>query len=251
MSKRMRWVLAAGCLVFVALVVYALFIEPHWIRTRHVHVGDRGLRIVHITDVHHRGGRNLARAVDEINRLAPDFVCFTGDLVENWRRVASATAQLRRIRCPVYGVPGNHDFWSRSSFAEFRAAFEATGGEWLTDKSTVIQTAKGPVTIVGSSGRTAPPKAAGDGLCILLCHYPAIVNRLGDRRFDLILAGHSHGGQVRLPFIGAPLVPDRVRPYDRGLYQTKAGPLYVNPGLGALRFGLRFGCRPEITVIDL
>jgi hypothetical protein len=85
---------------------------------------------------------------------------------------------------------------------------------------------------------------------ILLLHYPAWVKKLGGQRFDLLLAGHSHGGQVRLPFFGALMLAYGVDEYDRGLFQTPNGPLYVNPGLGWFVTRARFGCRPEITVIE-
>jgi predicted MPP superfamily phosphohydrolase len=86
----------------------------------------------------------------------------------------------------------------------------------------------------------------------LLTHYPAQVDKLGARKFDLVLAGHSHGGQLRLPLFGSLIVPAYVGEYDMGLFQTPAGPLYVNPGIGYLGpFDFRFNCRPEITVIEI
>jgi uncharacterized protein len=85
---------------------------------------------------------------------------------------------------------------------------------------------------------------------ILLLHYPAWIKKLGERRFDLLLAGHSHGGQVRLPFLGAPKLAYGVDEYDMGLFPTPNGPLYVNPGIGWFVTPARFLCRPEITVIE-
>ncbi|HWH70958.1 MAG TPA: hypothetical protein VNT26_16335, partial [Candidatus Sulfotelmatobacter sp.] len=86
---------------------------------------------------------------------------------------------------------------------------------------------------------------------ILLMHYPAWVQRLGTEKYELILAGHSHGGQVRLPFYGAIYVPFLTEQYDMGLFQTARGPLYVNPGLGWFPVPIRFNCRPEITVLEV
>ena len=78
------------------------------------------------------------------------------------------------------------------------------------------------------------------------------MKRLGDRKFDLVLAGHSHGGQVRVPFYGSLVLPSHVDEYDMGLFQTTAGPLYVNPGIGCVgKYDVRFNCRPEITVIEI
>ena len=71
-------------------------------------------------------------------------------------------------------------------------------------------------------------------------------------QFDLMLAGHSHGGQVRIPFFGPVVVPYAVDEYSLGLYQTSKGPLYVNPGIGYIyTYNFRFNCRPEITVIEI
>jgi predicted MPP superfamily phosphohydrolase len=82
-------------------------------------------------------------------------------------------------------------------------------------------------------------------------HYPAWVNKLAGQKFDLILAGHSHGGQVWLPLYGPVYVPFGVDQYVRGLFHTEAGPLYVNPGIGWFPVPIRFNCRPEITVFDI
>jgi hypothetical protein len=87
---------------------------------------------------------------------------------------------------------------------------------------------------------------------LLLVHYPAWADNLGGRRCDLILAGHSHGGQVRLPFFGSLITPYNTGRYDLGRFETPGGPLYVNPGIGTLGdFEFRFNCRPEITLFRL
>ena len=86
---------------------------------------------------------------------------------------------------------------------------------------------------------------------ILLIHYPEWADKLGKTKLDFILAGHSHGGQVRLPFYGPLIVPFGVGAYDLGLFQTPAGPLYVNAGIGYFYLNVRFNCRPEITVFEM
>ena len=84
-----------------------------------------------------------------------------------------------------------------------------------------------------------------------MMHYPAWVKRLGDQKFDLILAGHSHGGQVRIPFHGPIFVPFWVDEFDLGMFETRWGRLYVNPGIGWFPVPYRLFCRPEITVIEV
>jgi predicted MPP superfamily phosphohydrolase len=114
-------------------------------------------------------------------------------------------------------------------------------------------TADGKLQIAGATClRGAPialaPRAGAKN--ILLLHFPLLAERVRNK-FDLMLAGHSHGGQVRLPFYGALVLPYWVGRYQVGMFRLPAGPLYVNPGLGWLATPIRFNCRPEITVFEL
>lgn len=84
-----------------------------------------------------------------------------------------------------------------------------------------------------------------------MIHYPLWIEKLGHDTFDVALAGHSHGGQVRLPFIGPLILPFGVGRYDLGLFRTSSGPLYVGSGLGWFYLNVRFRCRPEITVVEI
>jgi len=96
-------------------------------------------RFVHFTDFHHKGDNGYAaKVVRTINQLKPQFACFTGDLVEHKSFAPEALDFIRQIGCPVYGIPGNHDYWSRASFADYDRAFSATGGAWLVDRSIVL-----------------------------------------------------------------------------------------------------------------
>jgi predicted MPP superfamily phosphohydrolase len=191
--------------------------------------------------------------VQTINALKPDFVCFTGDLIEDKNFLPETLEILSRIRSPLFGVPGNHDYWSQASFVPIRKCFAATGGAWLMDQQQKI--ADGKINLIGSSGffpTNIPVPQKSNAKNVLLMHYPAWAKKLGDKKYDLILVGHSHGGQVRIPFYGAPIVPFSVDEYDLGLFQSPAGPLYVNPGIGYIfNYNFRFNCRPEITLFEV
>lgn len=207
-------------------------------------------RFVHFTDFHYRGDSvYAAEMVRTINELAPDFVCFTGDLVEEASFAPAAFEFIRQIKAPVYGVPGNHDHQSGVAMADFEKAFGATGGGWLPDRTALLP--GHDLELVGLGRRSVraftEPQAARQ---ILLMHYPQMANGLG-RQFDLILAGHSHGGQIRLPVLGALVLPKGVRPYEHGFYETPGGPLYVNAGIGTYRIPFRWNCRPELTLITI
>ena len=84
----------------------------------------------------------------------------------------------------------------------------------------------------------------------MLIHYPEWIDKLNGDKFDIALAGHSHGGQVRVPFLGAPVLPYGVGRYDLGMFQTVSGPLYVTAGIGWFYLNVRFNCRPEIAVFE-
>jgi uncharacterized protein len=254
--SRRKFIAAALLAMPVVLTGDAKLLEPTWLKTRNIRIGDgaAGSRFVHFSDIHHKGDCDyLQTVVDRINSLAPDFVCFTGDIIEMKPFLPKALEILSDIKAPMFGVPGNHDFWSDISFTPVRECFAANGGAWLMDESRQI--AGGKINLIGLaclSRSPLPPPSQPSAKNILLMHYPAWFKFFGGRKFDLMLAGHSHGGQVRIPFYGPPFLPYGVDQYSLGLYQTASGPLYVNPGIGYIgNYNVRFNCRPEITVIEI
>jgi len=249
---RRRFLGLAALALPAAVGVDARFIETTSLRVTNLKCrGVGNCRFIHFSDFHHKGDIGYAtEVVRTINELAPDFVCFTGDLVEKAHYATEALGFIRQIRAPVYGSPGNHEFQSGVSFAEFEEAFASTGGAWLSDRVAHVPAHDLELLGLGLGKLNALPPLSANRQ-ILLMHYPEMANGLGARRFDLILAGHSHGGQVRLPFLGALVVPRGVGPYDHGYYETPGGPLYVNAGIGTYRLPLRWNCRPEITVVTM
>ncbi|HUS36077.1 MAG TPA: metallophosphoesterase [Verrucomicrobiae bacterium] len=225
--------------------------EPEWLKIRRITLRKGGTKIVHFTDVHFRGDAGyLLRVVQAINSQNADYVCFTGDLVEEAEFFAPALEILKSINGPLYGIPGNHDFWANADFDLARQAFAAQGGAWLMDESAMVTA--GGIKIHGVTGARQPRwELLEGGANILLSHYPNWSQKITDARFDLILSGHSHGGQVRLPGIGALLTPSGVGKFDMGMFQTAAGPMYVNPGIGYFYANVRFCCRPEVTVFEV
>jgi len=252
---RRRFLAAAILTSPLLLVADAKWLEPEWVKIRRIRLGRQkpSHRVVHFTDVHHKGDRKyLLSVVNKINALAPDLVCFTGDLIEETRHLPEALEIFAKIKSPVFGVPGNHDYWSKAPFEGISKCFSATGGAWLLDEQRV--TPDGKFNIIGATclSSNQPPISTNPGARnILLMHYPAWIEKLGTSQFDLILSGHSHGGQVRIPFYGPIFVPFGVGRYVMGSFRTPAGPLYVNPGIGWFPVPIRFNCRPEITVFEV
>lgn len=248
-----RKFLTAGLLGLpLSTAAYGRWCEPFWLTTCRIRIGPQpaGHQLVHFTDLHHKGDRAyLQKVVRTINELQPQFVCFTGDLIEEAEHLGEALELLGEIRAPLYGVPGNHDYWAEIDFTPVAECFASTGGKWLMDEA--VLTRDGSVNIIGVTCGKAPAVQPISRLKnILLFHYPDWVTKLSGVRFDLMLAGHSHGGQVRLPFYGPLLLPSGVGEYDMGLFQTAVGPLYVNPGIGYFYANVRFCCRPEVTLVE-
>lgn len=229
------------------------WIEPHWLKVNQLRFTEVSpvARFVHFTDLHHKGDRKwLASIVDRIKALKPEFVCFTGDLIEDQKHLSEALELLKGLDVPLFGVPGNHDYWSRADFKEIARAFAVTGGAWLMDESASAP--GGKVRIHGLTCETCRVIAPEAGVKnLLLAHYPEWCEKVAPHRYDLMLAGHSHGGQVRIPFYGAVIVPYGVGKYELGHFDTPAGPLYVGSGIGYFYLNFRFRCRPEITLVEI
>lgn len=228
--------------------------EPEWLKIQKLKLpADAGIRFVHFTDVHHKGDRAfLLRVIQTINELKPDFACFTGDLVEEAEFLPEALEIFREIKCPLYGIPGNHDYWADVDFDLVKESFSAAGGSFLMDQECDFAIRGTPIHLSGitcTSGYRPQPRAGAKN--ILLAHYPGAVDKFNDLRFDITLAGHSHGGQVRLPLVGALVLPSGVGNYDMGKFETPCGPLYVNPGIGYFYANVRFRCRPELTLFTM
>jgi predicted MPP superfamily phosphohydrolase len=234
----------------LACAADTFMVEPEWLRVTRKRFPRNGpkMRFVHFTDLHFKGDEAyLKKVVRKINSVSPEFACFTGDIVEDTSYLNKALELLTEIKCPIYGIPGNHDHWSGADFSVIAKTFEKTGGAWLVNQDISLQ--KQSVHIVGidKPEALAPDKGKAS---ILLTHYPVWADGIAPHRFDLILAGHSHGGQVRLPFVGALIVPFNVGRYEAGIYETKGGRLYVSPGIGTFYLNVRFLCRPEIAVFE-
>jgi len=248
-ARRVFIGLAAAAVVAGICAVYARFVEPTWLAVRKVSLSKSpSLRLIHVSDIHYAGNtRYLERVVQTINSTKADLVCFTGDLVEKSAFMEGVLRMISRINKPVYGVPGNHDYWEFRSFDRITAAFRGTGGDWLADKPVFLPRQQLALVTVANIEQEMLPGFRR----ILLEHDPYAVSQIDGQKFDLILSGHTHGGQVRIPLVGRWLLPFDLGPYDKGLFQTPCGPLYVNPGIGTFYWNARFLCRPEITVIEI
>ncbi len=274
------WGLAGG---LGLLGVYATFVEPRWPRLRRLRLPLRGLpaaldrlRVVQLTDLHlgpYCPSSYLARVIERVNELRVDLVLLTGDYIHGSHayipRVGALLARLRS-RWGALAVLGNHDHWEGAERS--RAMLRAAGARVIENTHVWIS----------SRGVTEEPPAGG-GLCVagigdlwegrhdldaalggvdpaaprlLLSHNPDFAEsgeaRRSPHRIDLMLAGHTHGGQVRIPGVRARIVPSSYGvKYAQGLVAGPRFPVYVSAGIGLTILPFRFLVPPEITLIEL
>jgi len=230
-----------------------------------------GLRVVQISDLHIgnglEGGR-LARMVERVNAAEPDLVAITGDLFDRDPAHLPEAAQLGRLRARhgVFAILGNHDASIGSDRVAAALAHHAPGVRLLRDE-LVRLALPAPLYVAGleDPGRrwyerglryTALEELAarwpGDGPVLLLAHQPEVFDHAAGLGFPLVLAGHTHGGQLALPTPGGHWNLARiVTPLTRGLYRKGGCTLYVNRGLGVGGPSMRFHCSREIATIEL
>jgi hypothetical protein len=222
-----------------------------------------GLRVIQLSDVHHSSflsAERIAEIVDEVNALGGDVVVLTGDYVSySPYYIAGAAEALGRLRAPmgVYAVLGNHDFWNNAE--QMAGALERVGIAVLRNAHTRLDLRGDAILFAGIDDLTvgaadldrALRGADARFVRILLSHNPGIVRRAALRAVDLVLAGHTHGGQVHVPLIGAPSVYGYPRKLVSGLTEVGGTHIYVNRGLGTVIVPVRVGSAPEVTIFTL
>lgn len=254
------------------LASYTVFIERYIILTNHYLIAVpnlpkafSGFRIVHLTDFHYGSLVPLAiirHVIQRVNRLDRDLVVCTGDYVHErvattqidtvWPLLSDLTAPLG-----VLSVLGNHDHWASTKRSQY----------WL-DKTN--QDLRHKVKAIEKGGEKLWIAGAGDlwedhrdldqilsGIpdtdCrIVLAHNPDTADSKFSGRVDLIISGHTHGGQVDIPFIGPPVLPVRNKSYSSGLKTSPRGTgVFISKGIGWAIYPVRFNCPPEIAVLEL
>ncbi len=225
-----------------------------------------GLRIAHLSDFHFgvpSPGIGAAwQAAAWARERRPDLVAITGDLLTHPRGEPMLRQLVRILPRPAVAVLGNHDLAiSRDPQARPSNLRELEPATLLRDEGRMLELRGRSVWIAGADARLIvrgrpkldPNRLAREAdLSILLCHYPRVLDRLEPGKFDLVLAGHMHDGQITLPYPGGKLLLAHPRAaYTRGVYRGAAAAMHVSAGLGTTFVPFRFAARPEATELVL
>ena len=240
---------------------YMLTIEHKRIRLNRLPKVFDGFRIVQLSDVHHgpfSSREQIERAIETANRLQPDIIALTGDYISKERHYAAPCAEMLgklKARFGVYAVLGNHDHWVDAPL--LTDLFRAEGitvlikeGMRFEQNGETFWIAGVDDSMVGLEDLSlALAGARQDEMKLLLAHNPIILRRAVRASVDLVLSGHTHGGQVAIRGERSTARP-RKRALQ-GLWRQGNTQIYVNRGLGTVVLPIRYGCPPEISLLEL
>lgn len=246
-------------------IAYGYFVEPYWPQINVIAIETAKLksatfRVVQISDLHcEQKARMEKRLPDIVNSLKPDAIVFTGDALNTEAGLPRFRETLAAMQAPLgkFAVTGNWDF----SYWSGLALFEATGFDELRTHSRAIEKGGESIVIAGlafENGRHSQHLIRhlhAEDFNVFLYHKSDLMDYFDDKPIDLYLCGHTHGGQVALPFYGAlTTLSKHGKKFEAGLYRQGSIQLYVNRGIGmegGLSPKVRFCARPEITVFDI
>lgn len=246
--------------------IYGFGIEPQIPEVEKVTLSLRGfpgkLRAVHISDLHiHRENSLMTRVADLIREFEPDCIFLTGDLVESDSETDICLHWLSKLEAKsgIFFAPGNWEHWSGSLENNLSQKLASIGITTLCNSGRIIKWGDGQWFLsgiddayYGSPDIERALENRPERTCtVLLSHAPVGAYLAQWLKCDLVLSGHTHGGQVRLPWIGAIKTPPGSGPFEAGLYHLRNTKLYVNRGIGTSIFPGRLFCPPEVTYLTI
>lgn len=269
---RRRFLLLASAGAAGAAACYPVFIERNIVLVNRYRIEVpnlpapfAGFTMAHLTDIHYGTLMSLGkvrRVVRKANSLARDVVVCTGDYVHHWKRngnIDAVWSVLSELSAPdgVFSVLGNHDHWAD---AERSLQCLENSGQYLRHRVKVFERDGTRLWLAGAGDlwedhldldRLLAETPEND--CrIVLAHNPDTADTGFSTRVDLFISGHTHGGQIRLPFFGAPLLPVENKNYSSGLKLSRRGTqVFISRGIGWAVYPVRFNCYPEIAVLEL
>lgn len=224
-----------------------------------------GLRVAFIADLHCRSVVTgpMAVVMDYLTQHEPDVVILGGDIVNHRKHWPFTVDWLRKLpgRKLRAAVPGNWEYKRDNSISEFRRQMDRAGFAALVNDAVVLREDNAPLAVAGIDDvrhgvpdiRRAFAAVPPESFVVAACHSPDVLLSLQPRQFDLLLCGHTHGGQIRIPKFGALITSTRLwKRYEMGLYEPeKEHRVYISRGVGTGDISLRLFCPPELSIFTL
>ena len=279
-KKKLSIILAVVAAILFALIAWiiwgntALELNTYTISSSKLPQSFDGYRIAHVSDLHNAEmGKNNEKLLTMLRDADPDMIAITGDLVDSRNTDIEVALQFVREAvkiAPCYYVTGNHEA-RISEYDELKEAMKAAGVTVLEDAQTEISLTGEFITLIGVNDPTYQTDylfgdaktvmntkleelhTEQDRFTILLSHRPELFETYVDHDLDLVLSGHAHGGQFRLPFVGGLVAPNQgfFPEYDAGLFSMNHTNMIVSRGIGNSILPFRFNNRPEVIIIEL
>ena len=261
--------------IIILIFLYSFFIGTKGLEVKEYKIINNnlpsefyGLKIVHVSDIHYGfyyNSSNLQNLVNIINKINPDIFVFTGDLIDinvNSEEEEKIINILNEINPGIekYIIKGNFDYKSDN----YENIVKKSNFKELNNKYDIIYGKTGNILISGLDSNLENPnldekldstykyiEENETSFKILLMHEPDYIDKINENTFNLILAGHSHNGQIKLPIIGAIYTPNGSKKYYDNYYKTKKGDLYISSGVGTSLIPIRFLNKPSINLYRL
>ncbi|MCU5114176.1 metallophosphoesterase [Bacillus wiedmannii] len=277
-KKTKRIILLISILVSFSIFLYSqnnlISITEVNITSNKIPSSFKGFKILQISDLHNKKfGDNQETLIQKVKSIHPDIIAITGDLIDSKSYDAEVSLELIRglvKEYPIYFVTGNHEKWS-GKYNDLEKELKQHRVTVLRNEHVSIQIGGQDIHILGIddpefvTGNRDEGNVVKDEIIkakfemqpdtynVLLSHRPEFLTEYADEQIDLVLSGHAHGGQVRLPFIGGLVAPNQgiLPTYTAGLYEKQNTSMVVNRGLGNSIIPQRIFNRPELVVVQL
>lgn len=277
-KKKIVRIVVAGVLVFFLIWIIwgntALELNRYTVSSNRLPEEFDGYRIAHVSDLHNTEmGKENEKLLTMLREAEPDMIAITGDLIDCRRTDMEIALQFTTAAmeiAPCYFVAGNHEA-RITEYDELKERLTEQGVIVLDDKRIELERSGEKIVLLGVNDPAFPAKhlygdteavmkkklkaisAEENVFTILLSHRPELFECYADSNIDLVLSGHAHGGQFRLPFVGGVMVPNQgfFPKYDAGLFTEGMTKMFVSRGIGNSAFPFRINNRPEVVLIEL
>ena len=280
MIKKKRLIITGAALALLALIIWTVWgnteleLNTYKVSSNALPDAFDGYRIAHVSDFHNAEmGDGNEKLLAMLREAEPDLIAITGDMIDSRNTniaVALAFAEEAMQIAPCYYVTGNHEA-RVSEYDELKTGLEAVRVIVLDDERMELALSSESITLLGVddpsfstdylfgdaasvvSSKLAELTAEEDGFTVLLSHRPELFDTYVDSDMNLVLSGHAHGGQFRLPFVGGLVAPNQglFPKYDAGLYTEGSTNMIVSRGIGNSLLPFRFNNRPQVILIEL